>query len=106
MNFPTQSQQKVLFPMETEAFAKPLVLEVKGIRIPFRIKGDPKLHWLTGIPSFKTSKTAFAWRDKATGKLMARPLTLPHHKKWMEQAIRNIESQLRYAFGITDEKIQ
>src|SRR5438128_10784787 len=104
MNSNAQSEQTTLFPMGAED-SKKLVLEVSGIKVSFRVKGDPNLHWLTGVPSFKTGKTAFAWRDKATGKIMARPLTLPHHKKWMELAIRSIESQLKSAFGITDQKM-
>jgi hypothetical protein len=84
----------------------PVTIEVKGIVVKFRVKGDPRDHFLSGVPSFKTNKTAFAWRDPKTGKLMARPLTQPHHKKWMELAIRSIELSLRSAFGITDEKIQ
>jgi hypothetical protein len=102
------NSQATLFDSPTEATTPQakIVLEIKGIKIPFRVKGDPRLHYLTGIPSFKTGKTAFAWRDKSTGKLMARPLTLPHHKKWMEAAIRSIESQLRSTLQITDEKIR
>ena len=97
------SQQKDLF-ASTASGTPPIRLELSGIEVEYNDKGEPKV--LRGIPSFKTGKTAFAWRDKVTGKMMARPLTLPQHKKWMEKAILSIESQLRSVLGITDAKIQ
>lgn len=81
-----------------------LRLEVKGIKVEFKVDGKKRV--MTAVPSFKTGKLAFGWRDKLTGKIMARPLIAPHHKKWMEQATRLIESQLRSALQITNEKIQ
>ena len=97
------SKQKDLF-ASTANGTPPIRLELSGIEAEYNDKGEPKV--LRGIPSFETGKTAFAWRDKVTGKMMARPLTLPQHKKWMEKAILSIESQLRSVLGITDAKIQ
>ncbi len=105
MNSTVQQSPKDLFSGLTDSTASPVVIEVSGIRVSFRVKGDPKLHWMTSIPSFKTQKTAVAWRDKVSGKIMARPLTQPHHKKWMELATISILSQLLSALKITDEKI-
>lgn len=103
-------EQKDLFATRS-AGRTPIVIEISGIKIPFKVKAKAKdggtdTHWLTGIPSFKTGKTAFAWKDKVTGKIMARPLTLPHHAKWMDQAILSIASQLSCALGITEQKIR
>ncbi len=88
----------------TESGSRPITLELSGIEVNWQEKGVLKT--LRGIPSFKTGKTAFGWIDKLTRKVMARPLTLPHHKKWMELAILSIESQLRCALEITDARIQ
>jgi hypothetical protein len=93
-----------MFPTAPEAGYTPLVLEINGITVPYKKEGKDKL--LRGVPSFKTGKTAFAWKDKVSGKIMARPVTLPEHKKWMELATRAIECQLRSAFQITDAKIR
>lgn len=95
--------------MQEDLFAKPkkwpeITLYLQGIEVTFT--RDGKSHILRGIPSFKTGKTAIGWRDKATGKIQARPLTLPEHKKWMSLAIHSIESQLRSCLKITEEKIQ
>lgn len=88
----------------TDSGSRPITLELSGIEVKWEEKGEPRV--LRGIPSFKTGKTAFGWRDKLTGKIQARPLTLPQHKKWMDLAILSIESQLRSALGITDARIQ
>lgn len=74
-----------LFKEKTECGPSRVVLEVKGI-----------------IPSFKTQKTAYGWRDKETGKIFARPATLPEHKEWMKKTVLNFASQLRSAFQITE----
>lgn len=71
--------------LPTEAGAKPLVLEVKGI-----------------VPSFKTQKTAYGWRDKKTGKIFARPATLPEHKEWMQKTVADFVSQLLSASPTTE----
>lgn len=63
----------------------PIRLEVKGI-----------------VPSFKTQKTAYGWKDKATGKIFARPATLPEHKEWMQKTVQSFVSQLCSAFQITE----
>lgn len=97
-------QQGSLFNPTAPTPREPIVLTIKGIEVPYQ--RDGKSYVLRGIPSFKTGKTAFAWRDKATGKIMARPLTLPEHRKWMELAILSIASQLRSALAITDAKMQ
>lgn len=106
MNGIAPSPEKDMFGGQTDPGFVPLKLELQGIEVKFKVKGDRELHTLTGIPVFKTAKTAIGWRDKVTGKIQARPMTLPQHKKWMELAIRSIASQLRSAFGITDEKIR
>jgi hypothetical protein len=98
------SQQGSLFNQTAPMPSQPIVLTIKGIEVPYT--RDGKSHVLRGVPSFKTGKTAFAWRDKATGKIMARPLTLPEHRKWMELAILSLESQLCSALQITAAKIQ
>lgn len=82
----------------------PIIIELQGLEVEFQ--KDGQTHILRGIPSFKTGKMAIGWRDKMTGKIMARPLTLPEHKKMMELITLSIESQLRSALGITEEKIQ
>lgn len=97
------TEPKDLF-ASTESGTPPIVLELSGIEVEWHEKGE--LRVLRGIPSFKTGKTAFGWLDRATGKIQARPLTLPQHKKWMDKAILAIESQLRSVLGITDARIQ
>ena len=101
----TQCSEKDLFSGQTDGHV-PFEFKIEGIVVKFKVKGDRELHTLSGIPVFKTGKKAIAWKDKVTGKLMARPITLPQHQKWMELATRHIELELRSAFGITDEKIQ
>lgn len=93
-----------MFASQMAATHAPIVIEVRGIEVVYVKEG--KKHLLKGVPSFKTGKGAFAWKDKQSGKLMARPVTKPEHKKWMELAIRRIESTLRSTFQITDEKIR
>jgi len=61
-----------------------IVLEVKGI-----------------TPSFKTQKTAYGWIDKASGKVHARPATLPEHREWMKATVLSFACQLRSAFQIS-----
>lgn len=78
------SRQPGLFADPTGNGKSRLVLEVKGI-----------------VPSFKTQKTAYGWRDKKTGKIFARPATLPEHKEWMQKTVRDFASQLFSAFQIT-----
>lgn len=85
-----------------ECTGSKVVIHLTGIEVPY--KRDGKTCVLRGIPSFKTGKTAFGWWDKFTRKIMARPLTLPEHRKWMDLATLSIESQLRSAFQITEEK--
>lgn len=79
--------QTLLFePTKIEPEIKsPITLEIKGV-----------------VPSFKTQKTAYGWRDKATGKIFARPATLPEHKKWMSRCAQNFASALRSVFQITE----
>jgi hypothetical protein len=84
----------------------PVVIELSGIEVIYKDRASSTPKILRGIPSFKTGKTAFGWLDRATNKIMARPLTLPQHAKWMKLAILSIESQLRSALGITDAKIR
>jgi hypothetical protein len=83
----------------------PVTLVLKGIEVTYK-DSEKVQRVLTGIPSFKTGKTAVGWWDKLKQKVQARPLTLPHHAKWMELATLSLESQLRCAFQITDERIQ
>lgn len=94
-------------PIQTALIADPMpppiVIQIDGITVDYMKDGQQRV--LRGVPSFKTGKTAFAWRDKATGKIMARPLTLPEHKKWMDQAILSIQSQLISALKITAERM-
>lgn len=80
------SDQMDMFKIQTEAGAVPqkVVLHVQGI-----------------VPSFKTQKTAYGWIDKASGKVFARPATLPEHRKWMQRTVLSFELQLRSAFQIT-----
>ena len=105
MNGKPPCSEKDLFSPQEAGYA-PFTIELQGITVKFKVKGDRELHTLSGIPVFKTGKKAIAWKDKVTGKLMARPITLPQHQKWMELATLSIESSLRSAFGITDAKIQ
>lgn len=114
--------QKDLFsvPMAKNSFGPPIVLELKGIVIPFQ--KDHTTHYLRGIPTFKNSKRVMAWLDKAkklvtfmngfywvrqdTIRIQNTLMTLPQHQKWMDQAILSIESRLRSVLQITDKKIQ
>jgi hypothetical protein len=64
------------------------------------------LHISGIIPSFKTQKTAYGWLDKATGKIFARPATLPEHREWMEKAVRNFVSQLLSGSATGESTIQ
>ncbi len=73
--------QKALFEDQTVAGPSRVVLKVKGI-----------------VPSFKTQKTAYGWRDKETGKIFARPATLPEHKEWMRKTVLDFASQLISSF--------
>jgi hypothetical protein len=73
-----------LFNSQTVPIPNRIVLEVKGI-----------------VPSFKTQKTAYGWKDKATGKIFARPATLPEHKEWMRKTVLSFVSQLRSDFQIS-----
>lgn len=99
------SEQKDLFKtQQLVTGSRPVTIELRGLEVQWREQG--KLRTLKGIPSFKTGKTAFGWIDRQTNKVQARPLTLPQHKKWMELATLSIESQLRSALGITEEKIR
>lgn len=107
-NSKTGCSEADLFADQTAPTYTPIVIDVSGIEVPFKVKGKKGIetHWLRGVPSFKTGKTAFGWLDRATNKIMARPLTLPQHAKWMALATLSIESQLRSALGITDAKIR
>src|SRR6516164_1459170 len=67
----------------------PIVLHVKGI-----------------TPSFKTQKTAYGWKDKSTGKIFARPATLPEHKEWMRKTVLSFVCELRSSFQITESTTQ
>lgn len=106
MNSTQECSGADMFPTEKEGGRTPLTIELRGITVEYtdRVTKQPRI--LKGVPSFKTGKTAFAWRDKVSGKIMARPLTLPEHKKWMEKATLAIECQLRSFFQITDAKIR
>lgn len=104
MNSNQPCSQEDLFKTAPATGMPRVVLQLRGITVQYT--KDGKSHTLRGVPSFKTQKTAFGWFDKASGKIMARPLTLPEHKKWMELAIHSIESQLRSIFQITDAKIR
>jgi len=90
----------------TEAIPKPIVIVIKGIRVPLKKEPGKDQRYLTAVPSFKTGKMAFGWMDPVSKKIMARPLTNPDHKKWMDQAILSIESQLLCALQITREKMR
>jgi len=68
-----------------EPLPRPVVLHLKGI-----------------VPSFKTQKTAYGWIDKKSGKVFARPATLPEHKEWMSRTVQLFASQLRFAFQIAE----
>lgn len=84
MNSEPSPERSDLFQTQTEATPNSrVVLQVKGI-----------------TPSFKTQKTAYGWRDKATGKIFARPATLPEHKEWMRQTVLDFVSALRSDFQI------
>lgn len=114
----TPSSQKDLFSAQTGNPS--IVIELKGIVVHFKYKRVAKT--LSGIPTFKSGKKVLAWIGKAGlimewmgGKWWARRdtiriqstlLTLPQHQKWMDQAILSIESQLRSALRLTDEKIR
>jgi len=88
-NLPSESNPNCKPKTQLELLPSPpspkIVLEIKG---------------LGKVPSFKNAKRAFAWMDKKTGKIMARPITLPEHREWMQKAARLFESQLRSAFQI------
>jgi len=103
MNSQPQCSPRDLFDSQTAVGAVPIVIEVRGIEVQFTKEG--KQRTLKGVPSFKTGKTAFGWMDKLTRKIMARPVTLPEHRKWMDRATLVIESRLRSIFQITDAKI-
>lgn len=83
---------KLVIPMQASLFCEPtpipLRLEVKGI-----------------VPSFKTQKSAIGWRDKKTGKIFARPFTLPEHKKWMQKTVESFVSQCLSAIQTTESTI-
>jgi hypothetical protein len=104
MNSKPQPEQTVMFRDPMEAGAKPIVIELRGIIVHYKEKGETKI--LRGVPSFKTGKCAIGWIDKATKRVMARPMTLPEHKTWMTLATQRIECQLRSILQITDEKIR
>jgi len=78
------AQQPDLLKEPTASGASPIKLTVQGI-----------------VPSFKTQKTAYGWIDKASGKVHARPATLPEHKEWMKKTVQDFASQLRSAFQIS-----
>jgi hypothetical protein len=116
------SNEGDLFSEQTGSTTKfePITLELKGIVVNFT--RDHKQYCLTGIPTFKNSKRMMSWLDKArkkltffqgswwvrkdTIKIQSALITLPQHQEWMDQAIRNLESQLRSALQLTDKKIQ
>lgn len=79
------SEQKGLFENQTVAGPGRIVLTVSGV-----------------IPSFKTQKTAYGWRDKASGKIFARPATLPEHKEWMRKTVLDFAAQLLSASQISE----
>lgn len=102
------SNQKELFKTpKPETGSRPVTIELRG---------------LGPVPSFKTGKKAMAWIDKSTAvyqafqgelwvrkrglRLMARPLTLPEHQKWMERAISLIASQLSSAIATEEEEMR
>lgn len=99
------SEQRDLFktPQQENGFP-PITIELRGLELTY--EKDGQKHILRGIPSFKTGKMAIGWRDKMTGRIMARPLTLPEHKRMMELITLSIESQLRSALNLTTERIQ
>lgn len=78
------SEQQDLLSSQTALGANRITLTVRGI-----------------VPSFKTQKTAYGWIDKATGKVHARPATLPEHREWMKTTVQSFVSQLRSAFQIS-----
>lgn len=61
-----------------------------------------EIHGIGKVPSFKTGKRAFGWIDKVTKKIMARPITLPEHRIWMQKAMLLIASKLRSDFQIAE----
>jgi hypothetical protein len=94
------SNEKDLFSEQTGSTAKfePITLELKGIVVNFTRdhKARKKLTFFQGS----------WWVRKDTIKIQSALITLPQHQEWMDQAIRNLESQLRSALQLTDKKIQ
>jgi hypothetical protein len=70
------------------------VMEAGPIRHVLHVKGI--------TPSFKTQKTAYGWIDKKSGKIFARPATLPEHKEWMRKTVLDFASQLLTASQIDE----
>lgn len=103
MNSTPQCSQKVLFALPTEVIQSPLVLELRGISVPpNKSRKDqvrktdriipPNCH----IPSFKNSKVVIS--KGPHGRPLERPflITKPELAKWMEKAVRHLESTLLY----------
>lgn len=97
----SHSKQPDMFAVPTESFASPdSQLPLAGLNPPAPLKIILEVKGI--VPSFKTQKTAYGWKDKATGKIFARPATLPEHKEWMKKTVQSFVSQFCSAFQISE----
>jgi len=103
------SQAPDLFPTEKAVSIPRITLQLSG---------------LGPVPSFKNAKRSFAWIDtkfrppetmmhrgalwlkKSSVKLMARPMTEPEVKAWMDRATDLFERQLRSALATSGAGMQ